>query len=279
MVLTKSRVSIVKGQNVGQMLQETFETLNCDNLVEPGERVLVKPNCISPKPPGSGVTTDLRIIEVAVNKVQELKGDALIGDGGWGDTDRAFEAVGLKDLADRMGVDLIDLNEDERVKIKIPKSTALQEAGIAKTVLDVDAIINVPKLKVHHLALVTLSMKNLMGCMLPKSIMHTRINEKIVDLASIFKDKVVLNIIDGTVGSEVDEVHGEPVEMNLVIAGRDMVAVDAVGASVMGIDPSDVRYLGLADQRGLGRSRLSDIEIVGERIEDVQKRFERPKGF
>ncbi len=279
MVLTKSRVSIVKGQNVGQMLQETFETLNCDNLVEPGERVLVKPNCISPKPPESGVTTDLRIIEVAVNKVQELKGDALIGDGGWGDTDRAFEAVGLKDLADRMGVDLIDLNEDERVNIKIPKSTALQEAGIAKTVLDVDAIINVPKLKVHHLALVTLSMKNLMGCMLPKSIMHTRINEKIVDLASIFKDKVVLNIIDGTVGSEVDEVHGEPVEMNLVIAGRDMVAVDAVGASVMGIDPSDVRYLGLADQRGLGRSRLSDIEIVGESIEDVQKRFKRPKGF
>lgn len=279
MVLTKSRVSIVKGQNVRQMLQETFETLNCDNLVEPGERVLVKPNCISPKPPESGVTTDPRIIEMIVNKVQELKGDALIGDGGWGDTDRAFEAVGLRDLADRLGVDLIDLNEDERINIKIPKSTALQEAGIAKTALDVDAIINVPKLKVHHLALVTLSMKNFMGCMLPKSIMHTRINEKIVDLASIFKDKVALNIIDGTVGSEVDEVHGEPVEMNLVIAGRDMVAVDAVGASVMGIDPSDVRYLGLADQRGLGRSRLSDIEVVGESIEDVQKRFERPKGF
>lgn len=86
-------------------------------------------------------------------------------------------------------------------------------------------------------------MKNLMGLILPKpagQIMHSRINEKLVDLASLFRDKVKINVIDGLVGAEVDEIHGRPVEMNLVIAGRDMVAVDSVATAVMGIDPSKV---------------------------------------
>jgi uncharacterized protein (DUF362 family) len=91
--------------------------------------------------------------------------------------------------------------------------------------------------------------------------MHGNIDEKIVDLASIFKDKVKLNIVDGLVGAETDEVRGSPVEMNLLIAGLDMVAVDTVSTAIMGIDPRRVKYLQLSAKCGLGVSDLNEIEI------------------
>ena len=122
-------------------------------------------------------------------------------------------------------------------------------------------------------------MKNLMGTILPKNIMHENIDEKIVDLASIFKDKVKLNIVDGLVGAETDEIRGTPVKMNLLIAGSDMVAVDTVSAAIMGINPKKVKYLQLAAKCGLGVSDLSKIEILGESIGKVKKRFKLPPEF
>jgi uncharacterized protein (DUF362 family) len=165
------------------------------------------------------------------------------------------------------------LNRDPRINIKIPNSLALKEVGVARTVLESTCIINVPKLKVHHMAVVTLSMKNLMGLILPKNIMHGRLHEKIVDLSSVFKDTVKVNIIDGLVGGEVDETSGSPVKMDLIIAGQDMVAVDTVGTAIMGIDPRKVKYLTMAGEKGMGVSNLDEIQVIGERIEDVKRQF------
>ena len=78
----------------------------------------------------------------------------------------------------------------------------------------------------------------------------------IVDLVSLFKGKVKINIVAGLVGSEVDEVHGGPVKMNLSIAGQDIVAVDTVATAVMGINPNKFKHLTLAEETGLGVSTL-----------------------
>jgi uncharacterized protein (DUF362 family) len=116
-------------------------------------------------------------------------------------------------------------------------------------------------------------MKNLMGVILPKSIIHTQIHQKIVDLASLFRDKVRLNVVDGLVGAEESEVYGTPVEMQLIIAGQDMVAVDTVASAIMGMDPQQIQYLRLAEERGLGISNLLKIDIHGEKIAAVTKKF------
>lgn len=157
--------------------------------------------------------------------------------------------------------------------MRLPQALAPHEVGIAKTALKSPCIINIPKLKVHHMAVVTVCMKNLMDLILPKSIIHSQLNEKIVDLSALFKDKVKINVVDGIIGAERDETTGSPVEMNLVIAGQDMVAVNAVAASVMGVDPNNVKYLRLAEARGLGVSNLSNIEVHGTCIEDVARNF------
>ena len=141
---------------------------------------------------------------------------------------------------------------------------------IAKTALE-STIISVPKLKPHRMARITLSLKNMMGAVTPKGSIHNHLSEKIVDLVSMAKPNIA--VIDGMIAGEGHETSGNPVEMNLVIAGTDPVAVDAVGAAVMGMPPKGVKHLRLAEERELGTCDLKQIEIVGVPIEKVKRKF------
>jgi uncharacterized protein (DUF362 family) len=272
--MSSPKVAIVKGKDPPKMVKRALELIGAKDLVKPEDRVLIKPNYVVAKHPSTGVTTDSRIVESIIEFVKRFKvKDLVVGEGGAGNTDKAFGVVGIRDVVERQKVKLINLNQDSRIKVKIPQPLALKDVGVAETGLQSTCIINVPKLKVHHMAVVTLCMKNLMGLILPKNIMHSQINNKIVDLASFFKDKVRINLVDGLVGAEVNETSGNPVKMDLIVAGRDMVAVDTVATSVMGIDPSKVQYLRLAQGKGVGVSNLEKIEILGEEIEEVKKDF------
>ncbi len=276
--MREAQVAVVKGEKPESMVRKALSLIRAEKLVSPKDRVLIKPNYISALHPSTGVTTDPRVVEALIEFLEDRGvGDIVVGEGGAGDTERAFDVVEIRDVVARHGVGLRDLNDDERLMVRIPGASALKEVGIAKTVMDRDCVISVPSLKVHHLAVVTLCMKNLMGAVLPKSIMHSQLDEKLVDLASLIRPR--LNVIDGIVGCEVDEVYGRPVRMGVVIAGEDMVAVDAVGAAVMGIDPGMVRHLQLAEERGLGVADLSRIEVLGNPIEAVQRPFELPSTF
>jgi len=272
--MSKIKVAIVKGTEPKQMIHRALEMIDAQKIVSPKDKVLVKPNCVVPKKPSTGITTDSRIVEAIIEflKSKGLK-DIAIGEGGNRNTDRAFDVTGMRDVALRHDLKLINFNNDEGVEVEIPSAKALHRVSISKTVLGSTCIVNVPKLKIHHMAQVTLSIKNLMGVIVDDrgAIMHRQIDEKLVDLASFVKPK--LNVIDGIVGSEMDEVQGEPILMGLVIAGTDMVATDAVGCAVMGVDPGTVRHLRLAEERGLGVANLDEITIVGEPIEAVRKNF------
>lgn len=267
-------VAIVKGTEPSRMVMRALQLIGADALVASDDRVLVKPNYVSAKHPTTGITTDSRVVDSVIDflKHRGVK-DIVVGEGGAGDTDRAFDVVGIREVAARHRVPLVNLNRDARVTLTVPRPLALRDVGIARTALDRTVIVNVPKLKVHRMATVTLCMKNLMGLILPKNIMHDRIHEKIVDLASLFADKVKLNIVDALIGADRDETSGRPVTMDLIIAGQDMVAVDTVATSVMGIDPGTVRYLALAEERGLGVATLDRIDVVGEPIDAVTKVF------
>ncbi|MDQ1279651.1 MAG: hypothetical protein QG670_913 [Thermoproteota archaeon] len=274
MIVLKTEVAIVRGKEPSRMVEKALDIIDAKKVISPDDRILIKPNYVVAKASSTGITTDSRVIESLIEflKNKEVK-QITVGEGGSGDTDRAFEIVGIKDVTIRQKVKLVNLNRDLTVKMKIQQALALNEVNVAKTAIDSTCIINVPKLKIHHMALVTVSMKNLMGVILPKSIMHDQLDEKIVDLASILKDKVKLNVVDCIVGAEENETYGSPVQMDLIIAGRDMVAVDSVSAAVMGMDPRKVKYLRLAEERGLGISNLEEIEVLGESIKAVEKKF------
>jgi uncharacterized protein (DUF362 family) len=123
------------------------------------------------------------------------------------------------------------------------------------------------------MAVTTLAMKNCMGCILPKGIMHSSLHKKVADLAGLINPR--LSVIDGIIGAEGSEISGDPVRMDLIIAGTDYVAVDTVGSAVMGYSVNECKYLRYAAEKGLGTCDLPEIEVVGASIESVKRKFHR----
>jgi len=267
-----TRVAIIKGTNPQDMTVKALEMVNADKVLSEEKPILIKPNYINAKHPSTGITTDSRVIEGVVKFLKQHNAkEIIIGEGsGFADTFEAFQVAGVDAVAETWNVKLVDLNKDEFVEVSPPNPLALKKVKIAKTALE-STIISVPKLKPHRLARVTLSLKNMMGAVTPKGAIHNHLSEKIVDLASIIKPSVA--VIDGIIAGEGHETSGNPVEMNLVIAGTDPVAVDAVGAAVMSIPPESVKYLRLAEEKGLGTCNLKEITVLGEPIEKVKKKL------
>ncbi|MEM2446376.1 MAG: DUF362 domain-containing protein [Candidatus Bathyarchaeia archaeon] len=272
-----SKVAIVKGSNPVEITVKALEMIkpNLGEVLSPSKPVLIKPNYIVAKHPSTGMTTDSRVVEGIIKFLKEHGvNNLIIGEGsGWADTFEAFRVAGVDKVAEKWNIRLVDFNKDRFVEVYPPDPLALKKVIVAETALK-SCIISVPKLKIHRLTVVTLGIKNMMGALASKGSLHNgNLHENIADLASALKPS--LTVIDGITAGEGHETNGRPVEMNLVIAGADPVAVDAVGAAVMGVTPTEVKHLVLAEKKGLGTCRLNEIEIIGEPIEKVKRKFRR----
>jgi len=269
-----SEVVIIKSEDPVEATLEALETIKAFEAFKPDEKILVKPNYIDSSHPSLGVTTDARIVEGIIRYFKNMGfSHIVVGEGsGFADTMEAFRVAGIDKVGEKYGVDILDLNKDEYIEVEVSGGKALKRIRIAKTALE-SAIVSVPKLKVHRLAVVTLSLKNLMGVVSPKGAMHGKLNTKIVDLAMLLKPR--LAVVDGIIGGEVHETAHQPVEVGVVIAGLDPVAVDSVASMVMGIDPMEVPHLKEAETRGLGVCNPRNIRILGAEIDDVKVRFRR----
>jgi len=145
-------------------------------------------------------------------------------------------------------------------------------------------VVNVPVLKTHRATLLSACLKNVgVGCATreeKKRLHRLGIDGGIVDVYSLVKPR--FNVVDCIVALEGDGPNlppGKAKSLDLVIAGSDGVAVDAVCSAVMGINPKKVRHLEMAHEQGLGNWDLSNIEIRGELLEDVATKFELPSTF
>jgi uncharacterized protein (DUF362 family) len=272
-----NHVAIVKGSDPVQITQKALQLIQSDlkQILSSSRPILIKPNYINARHPSTGITTDARVVEGIVTYLrQHGNGTLLIGEGsGWADTMHAFKVAGIDRVANQWNVQLVDLNRDTFVSADPPTPLALTHVRVAQTALQ-STVISVPKLKSHGSATVTLGLKNMMGALASKGTMHNgHLHQNIADLASLVPPR--LTVIDGIVAGEGHETRGRPLPMNLVIAGVDPVATDAVGASVMGIPPSTVQHLRYAAQKGLGILDLDEIQVLGEPINQVRQRFSR----
>ncbi|MGD0423246.1 MAG: DUF362 domain-containing protein [Candidatus Bathyarchaeia archaeon] len=279
--MVRSKVALVKrlGHETPQgAVWRALDLIDAPAYLSPFASFLLKPNYVVDKSPMSGLTTRPEsldgIITYLFRKVGKRPAQVLIGEGGDpSSTESAFTTCGTRDLAEKHGVRLVNLNEDEKERVTLKASLSLKEANVARTARIVDCVISVPTLKTHSMAVTTLAMKNCMGCILPKGIMHSSLHKKIADLAGLINPR--LSVIDGIIGAEGNEVSGDPVPMGLIIAGTDYVAVDTVGSAVMGYSAKECEYLQYAAQKGLGTCDLSGIDVVGASIEDVKRKFHR----
>jgi uncharacterized protein (DUF362 family) len=162
------------------------------------------------------------------------------------------------------------------VKLEVPDGEALRTVKVPRVVVE-SAVVSAAKLKTHSATSVTLGLKNMFG-LLPdkfKGKYHAMgISKVVVDVNAVVKP--VLTVVDGFVGMEGSgPVGGDPVRMDLIVAGRDVVAVDATCCRIMGFDPRKVKHILRAHERGLGE--VDDVEVVGESVASVMRRFKPAK--
>ncbi len=200
-----------------------------------------------------------------------------------------FDRLGYSDLARSMKIPLINLHSGDLVDVPVPNGLASKELTLHKALTDVDLLCSVPMMKTHVLATVTLGMKNLIGLYPGKvyysvrSWLHDRAAEKgspgvafeILDMVQA--NKLGLVVIDASMAMEGNGPSmGQLVKMDLIIAGTNPLATDMVAAEVMGFETAEVPTFVWGQKLGMRPSAIREIEIRGETIASVKRKFARP---
>jgi uncharacterized protein (DUF362 family) len=232
-----------------------------DGLTELGLRpawaadrtVLLKPNMVEPHPDAPHINTHPALVRAVAELFREWGARRVLvaeGPGHCRDGYLVLDQSGYAPMLREAGLPFVDLNHGDVFPVANRSGlTGMPVLYLSRIFAEVDIVVSLPKLKTHHWAVATLSMKNLFGLLpgivygWPKNVLHWRgLHESILDInASV---RPTLAIVDGIVGMEGDgPIMGAPREAGVLVMGRNLTAVDATAARLMGIDPEGVPYL------------------------------------
>lgn len=247
-----------------------FELLGgVQRYVKSGQRILIKPNLIVPRPPDVPAQTHPEVIYAIARIVKEQGAVPVVGDSpAWSNTRGCLKALGVDERLESLGAEMIQLDQPVRMKIEGVN------IGVSRVALEADAIINVPKLKAHQQLGATFAFKNMYGCVAglggkEKAWWHfARGRDYEVFCRMIIgiyrKLNPVLNIIDGIVGMEGQgPISGQPRQVGYLVAGTDPMACERICCDLVGFAPKDLPLLVTAEKIAPG-SMAASIEVVGD---------------
>ncbi len=280
--------SSISVEVIQDMLMETFDNLGgFHTVVGRPNSVIIKPNLVEVPyhTTGGSVLTDPRILVALINILKDHGiADIIVAEGKSvnlkhmhsGAID-AFNKSGLGDAIRKAGARLLGWDEEPFIEVDLPDGEVLSSVRVPKSILDTDYFINVPKLKTHCQTEVTLAIKSMQGVfgVDDKILLHNEAFPwKMLDMLKAAMPD--LNIVDGIIcGEGYGPIYTEPIKMNVIVASQDVVATDVVCGKIMKIEPIEVPITRLAMVQGIGEGDLSKIEIIGDTIEKVAKRFKR----
>jgi uncharacterized protein (DUF362 family) len=247
-----------------------------------GKRVVLKPNLVEYHR-DKVINTHPHVVAATVELCRSEGAAEVIvaeGPGHWRNVEYLVQASGLGDVLRHYQVPFRDLNHDEPVKMpNLGRCTGLENLFLSQTVARAEVLISLPKLKTHHWAGATLSLKNLFGTLpgicygWPKNELHWRgIDNSIVDIALTRTPD--LAIVDGIIGMEGDgPLNGTAKPLGGLVMGSDPLAVDATCCRLMRLDPERIGYLVMGYARKLGLFRPQEIQQVGEPVEALAQAF------
>lgn len=250
-----------------------------------GKSVLLKPNLVEPSATAPHVNTHPALIRAVAEVFRSWDAHEVViaeGQGHIRDTHFVLEQSGLEPVLREARLPFVDLNTDDVFEVRNRTGfSRLTSLHLPRTLRRADLVVSLPKMKTHHWAGVTLSMKNLFGVMpgvcygWPKNALHhAGLEESIVDIAAAVRPH--LAIVDGVIGMEGDgPVMGSPKAAGVLVMGTNLPAVDATAAQVMGFDPGRIRHLRMASGL-LGPIRDRHIEQRGELLAAVTQHFSLP---
>jgi uncharacterized protein (DUF362 family) len=233
------------------VVRESLDILEWESLVPRNGKVVIKINLCTPRPEEiEGADTSLQLVEAVYRVVRERTSEIAIVEGHSYrfPAELAFKTTGMYSLAERLGAKIINLSKepcrdvDNDVLGRLPA-----------ILLDADLLVTMPVLKTHALTYFTGALKNQWGCIprYDRIALHHSLDHLLAELNRILKPG--LAIMDGIIGVEGrGPTSGNPRRLDLVLASRDPVALDATAMRLVGLDPTKCRHVMLAAERGQG---------------------------
>jgi len=287
----KDKVAVLKctsydKEELSQKIEKCLSLIGgFKKYISGAKKILLKPNLLSASAPAAAVTTHSAFVESIVDLIKKIAGSTVkifIADSPGvatphtrEDLSRLYEITEYKKFYDMPGV---TLNLDTSYKIvSFKDGKVLKQLEVIKPVLEADLIINLPKFKTHSLTKMTGAVKNMYGIIhgRTKTLLHTKFmdiykfNDMLLDV--FFFKKPVINIMDAVLGMEGDGPgpSGKARETGLILASTNGIALDNVASIIMGFKEKQIPLMSCAMQRNIPGFEFKDIEIVGEKIEEV----------
>lgn len=239
-------------------------------------KIFVKPNLSHPEylP---GVVTSPALLHELVGLLRDGNSEVVVGESNgfnypcWS----AFEKTGVESAVKSAGGTVINLSEDKVVEIKFHDNTPLKRLFLPKTILNADAVVDLPLMKTHEFTAYSGAIKNLFGCV-PSNrriYLHPYLPEVFYRLYTLFKPQ--LTIMDARIGIEGNgPTKGNPVKMGLMLTSNDALAIDITAVEIMRLNWKETYLNYIAKKTGL---HAEDIRVEGLRVHEVAHKFEAPR--
>lgn len=249
-----------------------------DSGLKGKRKIYIKPNLSHPEylP---GVVTSPKLTAELVGLLRDSANEVTVGESNgynypcWS----AFDKTGMQEAVSKAGGKVINLSEDQIVEVKFADATdsPLKRLFLPKTIIDADAVVDLPLMKTHEFMAYSGALKNLFGC-IPSNrriYLHPYLPEVFYRLYTLFKPQ--LTIMDARIGIEGNgPTKGKPVKMDLILTGTDALAVDIIAVQIMGFNWKNTYLNYVAQKTGFHEEELN---VQGAQIDNVMHHFEPPR--
>jgi uncharacterized protein (DUF362 family) len=258
-------LAIVQGESPAAITKEALAAIGgMKRFVARGDKVMLKPNIGWDRTPELAACTNPEVVKTLVELCLEAGAkDVTVMDNTTNQAQRCYARSGIAEAAKAAGAKVPFVNP-YRLKKMLLRGEWLKEWDVFTDFVEADKIINIPIAKHHSLCRLTMGMKNWLGAIGgARNQLHQKLDEAMVDLAAFFKP--TLTVLDayriltrnGPQGGRTSDVRLQ----KTVVVSVDPVAADTVGAAFFDIQPQELAYLGIANQRGLGEFNLEKLTI------------------
>lgn len=263
--MVRPDIVVARGPSPAHITRMAIDGLGgMKRFISSGDVVVVKPNMAWDRTPEYAANTNPQVVATIVKMCYEAGAKKVkVFDYTVANPQRCYTQSGIAEAASAAGGEVSYVNEKKFREVKLP-GNAFKSWPLYSEALEADKIINVPIAKSHGLTRLTLGMKNWMGVMGGwRGRLHQRIEGSLVDVSLTIKpalivlDAVRILVSNGPQGGDLSDVR----MLNTVVAGTDQVAVDAYGATLFGLSGSDIGYIRLGHEVGLGTMDLKKLKI------------------
>lgn len=272
-------------------LLESFDLLGgINNIIKPNQSVFLKVNCLGAFDETKAITTNPVFLKAIIQIVKEITPNIIVGDNpATKEMIHALKKNGMYKVIEEENITLF--NPKDFIQIENSSYKIYNSFEVSKSMVESDVLINIPKLKTHALAYMTVAEKNLFGLIygLSKAAWHVKaadplqfgemINDLYGALLEARKGKPILNICDGIIGLEGEgpSTGGTPINSKLILTSLDAVSLDTVAVNAVGLDYDKMFITKIAGKRNYGKNDLKDITILGDDYKKLNLEFIAPK--